>query len=232
MKKVKRGVLKTLGIILSIFSIAMIITGFASMKDGNYVPAIVVCSLLLILGIFLIIKGRKTKADIEDETKKMIEKQEAKRQEEIESFTSITRDFTHTAGLSAAPDALCSLTLNKENLLIHGSGFDYNLALSRISSMDLKTDKDIQTFVNQSSSAGKALAGAMMFGVVGALVGGRTKTTTTQHVTYQFFLVVTYRKEEDIDYMIFKSNGQKPVLDFTHAYSLVRNAQENKTIEL
>ena len=217
---------------LCVLSSVTIITFLSNGELTNDIGFCIFLFILLVISIILLFLGKKTKAEKKAEIEKKQEAYAAKKEQEKEKFTSLTGKFIHIAGLSTAPNVDCSLTLSKEALRIVGAGFDFNLSLTKITGMSKRTDTDIQKFVNQSSSAGKALAGAMMFGAVGALVGGRTKTTTTSIKTYRFFLVVTYIKDDSVDYLIFENKKPKQIDDFTYAFSLIQENNPMTTVEL
>lgn len=79
-----------------------------------------------------------------------------------------------------------------------------NITLMRekITDMVIKTDTEIQKQI--VSSTGGAIAGAVLFGPLGAIIGGRAKTIKT-HTSY---LIITYKDDNgDLAYIGFDTKG-------------------------
>ena len=206
-------------------------------SPDSYVFPIVLLVILFLFIFFCIHMARKTskmrkKTKADAKKTALIHSNEEARLKAKAEFMPISGNFEHTAGLSLASGIKCQLNLNRESLKITGNGFDYNLSIDKITSMDYKTETNVQTFVNQTSSAGKALAGAMMFGVPGALIGGRTKTTQTTKTTYRLFLVVTYKKDDGIDYLVFEGNSDLEIKKFAEGFYILCGKQNVETINL
>ena len=117
--------------------------------------------------------------------------------------------ITSIAGTSVWADDVTDLT-NKKNATPRGieivaNGQQFNLAKDKIIDITIKTDTEIQKQV--VSSAGGAIGGAMLFGAVGALIGGRPKTKTTRKISN--YLILTYQKDATSDYIGFDVSKQK-----------------------
>jgi hypothetical protein len=107
----------------------------------------------------------------------------------------------HVAGLPISQGAECEILYNNEKFAFSGAGVKFNLPVRRVLDVAVKTDTEIQkAYV---SSVGGAVGGAVLFGPLGAIIGGRSKQKKTKKVTYYF--VLTYKKEdESIDYISFE----------------------------
>lgn len=106
----------------------------------------------------------------------------------------------HMAGLPLAQDVWCDIKIGDDYVEIIGSGNTFKLDLAKITDMQGKTDVDIQK--QYSSSAGGAVAGAMVFGPLGAIIGGRAKKKTTQ--TLEHYFIITYQKDGAPAYISFR----------------------------
>lgn len=126
--------------------------------------------------------------------------------------------FTHAGGLNLPPDTPCTVSYFPDRLVIYAMGQDFTLGHSRIVSVSTRTAADIQK--QYVSSAGGAVAGAMMLGPLGALIGGRTKAKYTRTETR--FLIFAYRGKDDgkeLDYIILEySPFNLSVRRFLRAY--------------
>ena len=107
--------------------------------------------------------------------------------------------FKHITGLPLAEDYQCKVMYCPDKICIDTNGFEFNLPLTRISDMSIKTDIEISN--TYTSSAGGAVGGALLFGPVGAMIGGRVKKKESK--TIEQFLIITYEKEENIQYLVF-----------------------------
>lgn len=113
-----------------------------------------------------------------------------------------TLQVEHMAGLPLAQGSACTLTLSGDGASILSSGNTFLVAMNKITAMDVKTSVEIQkAYV---SSIGGAIGGAALFGTLGAMVGGRAKEKTSK--TTEYYFIVTYLKEGNIDYLSFKLN--------------------------
>ena len=68
----------------------------------------------------------------------------------------------------------------------------------------MKTDVEIQK--QYVSSVGGAVGGYMLFGGLGAMIGGRAKERETAKTEY--YLIITYRKNDELAYISFKADNQ------------------------
>lgn len=111
--------------------------------------------------------------------------------------------FKHTIGLSMPENILCKLHLSSQGLEIEGNGVSFNLPRNRILDITIKSEEEIQKqFV---SSAGGAVAGGILFGPLGAMIGGRTKEKKTSKI--KTYLIFTYEKDNNPEYIAFDTTG-------------------------
>jgi hypothetical protein len=65
------------------------------------------------------------------------------------------------------------------------------------------TDKEIQKHI--VSSTGGAVAGGLLFGPVGAMIGGRAKTRTSNNI--RTYLIFSYEKDNSVSYIAFEATN-------------------------
>jgi len=79
------------------------------------------------------------------------------------------------------------------------------------------------------SNAGGAVAGGMMFGALGALIGGREKEKTIRNVT--IYLIITYQGNEKEEYIAFDvTYDYKRANEFVKLFSLTNKKYQGPTI--
>lgn len=101
--------------------------------------------------------------------------------------------FPHVSGLPIAENIICELCSYPDRIeFISGSAY-ITLARNKITDICVKSEVEIQQ--QMVSNPGGAIAGAMMFGAVGAIIGGKPKTK--QRKTASFYLIITYVKNQN-----------------------------------
>ena len=137
----------------------------------------------------------------------------------------------HQAGLPLPQDSHCTILMEDSCFKITGGGNEFRLDKGKITEMCVKTDVEIQR--QYVSSSGGAVAGAMVFGALGAIVGGRAKEKTNR--TYTYYLIFTYRSNDEINYVSFEI-GQAYLSKANMWCREIRNQiggnSQNPTIEL
>ena len=149
----------------------------------NQEPIIATCILIPIILIIILISKSRSKA----------------KKKCIASGLIHELYVNHVNGLPIAEDVGCFIKYYKDKIEITASGTEYNISMDRITDICVKTESEIQQ--QYVSSAGGAVAGALMFGAVGAIIGGRAKKKKTTKISY--FLIITYMKNEEVKYIGF-----------------------------
>ena len=163
--------------------------------DSYLKIALICCGILLFLIILAIIAHFQNK--------KSAEKQRAKG-----IYTSYY-NAKHVYGLPFPEDTRVNIDACKDHLSFSANNVSYDLAYNKIIDACVKTDVEIRS--QTTSGAGGAVAGAMLFGPLGAVIGGRPKTKNTYDFIY--YLLFTYMdKNGAISYMgfqVIKSDAKK-----------------------
>lgn len=178
---------KILGIALIFDSVFVFATEIQKGNTEMISPAI----LMIVIGIFLLVKKWKP-----SEKKLQREKEKKQSKEILQKLLSAK----HFAGLPLGKGVSVALIFEDDHLEIKSSGSNFTLPYSRMLSANVKTDVDIQKAY--ISSIGGAVGGAVLLGPIGAMIGGRTKEKKTK--TVEYYLIITYDKEDKIEYMSFK----------------------------
>jgi len=120
----------------------------------------------------------------------------------------------HVYGLPCPEDTRVTIEAYKDRISFSANNVNYDLPYGRINDVCMKTDFEIRT--QTTSSAGGAVAGAMLFGPLGAAIGGRTKSTN--YFDAKDYLIFTYTdKTGKIAYMGFQISMKKDAKLFIEA---------------
>lgn len=153
----------------------------------------IILGLLLLFSVIMLFvttyKQEKTKKAKKDKINSKLKEHDAK--ESIEA--------NHMAGLPIAEKALCSVYLCDDKVIVERNETKYTLSFDKVADVTIKTDSEIQK--SYVSSVGGAVGGAVLFGPLGAMVGGRAKQKTS--VNKEHYLIFTYNKEGAVDYISF-----------------------------
>lgn len=152
---------------------------------------LVLVGIFLIVGLSLILKKGKSREE------KLKQKERMAEHKDLMQRTMLCE---HMAGLPLAQGNQCKVLFEENAILISGGGNSFRVAYEKITDLAIKTDVEIQK--SYVSSIGGAVGGAVLFGPLGAMVGGRAKERTSRKVEYYF--IITYNKDDTIDYVSFR----------------------------
>lgn len=110
----------------------------------------------------------------------------------------------HVLGLPIPEGSKCNISLFPDRVTIERNGTAYNLELFKITDAVIKTETEIQN--NYVSSVGGAMGGMMLFGPLGAVIGGRAKKKTDKVI--HSYMIFSYTKEDTIDFISFDCTGE------------------------
>lgn len=106
------------------------------------------------------------------------------------------------SGLDIPQGSQCIFGVVGENLAIKNGNLTFNILKSNIIDVKIMTETELQTLY--TSSVGGAIAGATLFGVPGAIIGGRAKKKKIK--TRKIFLVISY-KTDDLKHIVLETTG-------------------------
>lgn len=124
-------------------------------------------------------------------------KEEKAKAKGVQMSTTTARHFT---GLPLAEGTNCTIHYSSNGLSFVAGGNTFNLSNNKITDMCIKTDAEIQR--QYVSSIGGAVGGAVLFGPIGAMIGGRAKEKKTTSLTH--YLIITYLKDNNVAYICFE----------------------------
>mgnify|MGYP006875938657 CR=1 FL=1 len=158
----------------------------------EWLPPLIIIPVMVLI-VLMIRKSRKrAKAN-----------KEAIRQSGILSYTA----FHHVDGLQIPENTLCEIKSFSDRIEFKAGTTSIKLARERITDMSIKTDTEIQS--QAVSSIGGAIAGGVMFGALGAIIGGRAKNKKVKTTTR--YLIITYTGEQgELKYIGFDIKNNPP----------------------
>ncbi|WP_321993876.1 hypothetical protein [Clostridium butyricum] len=132
----------------------------------------------------------------------------------------------HVNGLPIAENTLCQIYYTDDNIFIDGSGQSFNLSNEKISAIEIKTDVEIHK--QYVSSVAGGITGAILFGPLGALIGGRVKDKKIKNTTR--YLIITYTSNNEIKYLGFDITYTPKALEIIKLFN--KNNLNKNIIEL
>ena len=203
-----------------------------------YIIVIVILLLIIAFCIFMAVKTSKAKKAgkimqqkaAEEHQKKVIEHQNHMR--EIGAIMEVFG--RHTYGLPVAEDAATNCYWCNDRILFETSGTSYNLSFEKLTDIAIKTDSEIQTAISKQdqyvSSAGRAVAGYMLLGPLGAAIGGRArKKTVTNQTTIsksvEHYLIFTYVDNNEVKCIAFEIFNTNNAQRFDEEFQKIKPVQ-------
>jgi len=108
--------------------------------------------------------------------------------------------LTHVYGLPIKENTFCKVTSYDDRFEFTSGTVKFELMKEKITDMRIATETEIEK--QYVSSVGGAVGGAVLFGPIGAMIGGRAKKKTVKRET-TFYLVITYMTDGEIKYVGF-----------------------------
>jgi len=134
----------------------------------------------------------------------------------------------HMAGLPIADGVPVVVNMLGDKFTFEYNQNTYNLPFDRIEDIVAKREEEIQSAY--VSSIGGAVGGALLFGPLGAMIGGRVKKKTSRDTS--FYMIFSYTKDGEIAFISFEFTmglGIK-VFEFIQAFKAI--PRETKNIDL
>lgn len=150
-----------------------------------------------------------------------------------DDFKPVQGTYAHFSGLPVPGGTMCTLALTEAGLAISSLSGSFNLSVDKMVSIATKTDTEEQITKQYVSSAGGAIAGAIIAGVPGALIGGRAKEKEIKQTTYKNYMVVTYKKDAALEHLVFALKGTPmDAMPFVSNFGLLTLGRAKEITEL
>ena len=113
--------------------------------------------------------------------------------------------FPFAGGLNLPEGVKCSVVCLRSGIAVSAMGQEFRLASDKIVSVSVMTRTQMQQ--QYVSSAGGAVAGALLLGPIGAILGGSASKRTIKSNTK--YLIFAYQSDDEIKYILFDAT-RKP----------------------
>lgn len=124
----------------------------------------------------------------------------------------------HFYGLPISKNVLTQIFSTPSEYEFIAGNNSFKLSKDKVTDVTITTDVEVQK--NNVSSIGGAIGGAMLFGPIGAMIGGRSKEKTSNIV--HSYLIFTFLDNNDLKYIAF---------DCTNSFNAHKFVKEFKSIE-
>ncbi len=188
---------------------------------GEMLPYFILIGVLFVFGLFCFRMFQIT-SKLKREQKEKLKQRKA-------NGMSNHITFYHVNGLPITENMPCEISSYPDRIEFESGTTKISLSRQKITDMCVKTDTEIQQ--QAVSSIGGAIAGGVMFGPLGAIIGGRAKNKKVKTVTK--YLIITYINDnEEIKYIGFDiQNNIMPACKLVTEFQQL-NTNSNVQIEL
>lgn len=177
----------------------------------SYTLGVLAGLLLIIIGIYMVSCKSKEK--------------ERKRQAEQRKIEpDKVYGLKYKSGLGFTEDDVCSVELKDNKFIITSSAASYNLSVEKLICVYVNTREEIQKQL--ISSVGGAIGGYMLFGALGAMVGGAVKEKEIKSDTKYF--VFAYNKDDTAKYISFEITGEVDKIRIANWQEMYKVKEQNK----
>lgn len=168
----------------------------------------------------------------EKESKKAIDNQkriaEKADNERMKGLRDIGGQLKLVGGLGDLPAGTsCKTLCNSARMKFSASGQDFVLETSKLLDVSVMTQTEIQK--QYVSSVGGAVAGAVLLGPIGAIIGGRATKKTINNTSK--YLVIAYISDEETKYIVFDTTSNFFGNSIKNKYKYLKKS-ENIRVEL
>lgn len=177
-------------------------------------PVVIVLLLFIIFCLFMVYYTSHKKSQAKKQLSNLKDEKNA----------SIVITLLHFYGLPIAENIPVQIFSTPNDYEFSGANTSFKLDKNKVTDVTITTDVEIQK--NNVSSIGGAVGGAILFGPIGAMIGGRSKEKTSKIVNS--YLIFTFLDNNEIKYIAFNCTNNFQASKFVKEFK--QNHTNEKTI--
>lgn len=128
------------------------------------------------------------------------ERREKDKEEYLRALDALaSAELQHLSGLPVTEGCMCTVGIGKDEFLFIRDEKHIYLPMEQVMDVAVKTEEEVRNYY--VSDAGGAVAGGMLFGALGASIGGKPQKITEKWI--QRFLLITYMEEDETKHICF-----------------------------
>lgn len=218
-----------------IYGLVSALFNFEDYTGADLLVVLIMLLTVAVAEIFLIKKYKKIFSMEAEETRKQMKFNAEREKFEVESKilgskarqqllgADVCIEAKHMAGLPLAEGAEIFVYRCPDKVIFERNQDTIELEISKVRDILIKTDVEIQK--SYVSSAGGTVGGYVLFGPLGAMIGGRAKekkSTVTEK-----YLIFSYEKNGELDYISMDvTNEPNAALFNTNHYDLSKEERK------
>lgn len=152
-------------------------------------PVIIVLFIFILFCLFMVYYTSHLKSKAKKELSNLKEEKQA----------SLFMTLNHFNGLPIAENTITQIFSCPNEYEFLANNTSFKLDKNKVTDISITNDVEIQK--SYSSSVGGAIGGAVLFGPLGAMIGGRAKEKTSRIINN--YLIFTYLDNNEIKYIAF-----------------------------
>lgn len=221
--------------VLFIYGLANIVLNFKGYTGADFPIAAIMLVFVALLELVLFKQYKRTYNQEAEEARKQREADRTKEKFDVESkvLGSKSRQkligadlcikAKHMAGLPIAEGAEIFVYRCKDKVVFERNQDTIELGINKVRDILIKTDVEIQK--SYVSSTGGAVGGYVLFGPLGAMIGGRAKEKKSTNI--EKYLIFAYEKDGVTEYISMEVTSEPNASLFnTNYYDISKNERK------
>lgn len=181
-------------------------------------PVIIVLLFFILFCLFMVYYTSHLKA----KTKKKLSNLKNEKQ------ASLVITLNHFNGLPIAENTITKIFSCPNEYEFLANNTSFKLDKNKVQDISITNDVEIQK--SYSSSVGGAIGGAVLFGPLGAMIGGRSKEKTSRIINS--YLIFTYSDNNEIKYIAFNCSNIYEANKFVKEFKQNNKNTKSTTVNL
>ena len=199
-------------------------------QSDSFFAGLIICSMAvpIVTAIYTYKRFKRQESDPTVPIKKNLKEAKKKEKERLNGLRDLRGQLKLVVGLGNLPQGSpCKIFCNSERMKFSANGQDFVLETSKLLDISVMTQTEIQK--QYVSSVGGAVAGAVLLGPLGAIIGGRATKKTINNTSK--YLVISYISDGETKYIVFDTTNNFVGNSIKNKYKYLKK-NENIKVEL